>query len=864
MAFKKVATQSTRPVDPESLFRDLPGAKNSDVVGLWSHQADILREYNVKYIQSNDIAIELPTGTGKTLVGLLIGEYRRRKFDERILYLCPTRQLANQVQNHAIKYGIKSHVFVGRKADFSASNYNEYISSEAIGISTYSGLFNTNPKFKDANVIILDDAHASENYIVSLWSVEISRQENKELFLKIISLFEDKLSNYFVESLREEKGTKISKKSVDMIPAPTLWERLDSLRSLIEENTHKSFLFPWLMIRESLAACNIFISWNKILIRPWIPPSLTHSPFADANQRIYMSATLGESGELERIIGVPKIKRLPVPAGWDKQGSGRRFFVFPNQCFSPDEYTPWIANRICNHDRTLVLCPDKKIASFVEKNIKATCQNVTIFNSNDIENSLEPFINNDKAALILTNRYDGIDLPDDTCRQVIIVGNPDATNLQEKFLQNRLAIFSLLKDRIITRFTQATGRCTRGIRDYSLVIPVGGPLHQFCIKKENLDVMHPELQAELLFGTDISKVNSLDELSENIDLFFEQGDDWKGADQNIRDIRQNCNILKDYRQKTLIDVVKDEVDFQYSLWKEDYQHALESAQKIVDKLSGDDFKGYRALWYYFIACVSWNLWRMSHQEGYEKLVKDNFERSKNCINTTSWFSDVVLPSEINIKNNELNPININSAEIIQENIIGYGLTGKNFDKHMDEMKECVCNDNSNRFEHGLEYLGNLLGFISNRPNKKSSPDCIWQIKDSLLIIFEAKSEENEEGAISVRTCRESKGHYDWAQSNIPSFDRINKKYVVIVTPRTKIDELALPHSDNLYFIHISHIRNIFENISRVYRRIRSQYITYKEEEIQSKILEELISKKLDPESLIEEIESAPLKKMPQI
>jgi len=226
------------------------------------------------------------------------------------------------------------------------------------------------------------------------------------------------------------------------------------------------------------------------------------------------------------------------------------------------------------------------------------------------------------------SRYDGIDLPDDTCRQLIIVGNPDATNLQEKFLLNRLAIYSLLKDRIITRFTQATGRCTRGIRDYSLVIPVGGPLHQF----------------------------SLDELSENIDLFFEQGGDWKGADQNIRDIRQNCNVLKDYRQKTLIDVVKDEVNFQYSLWKEDYQHALECAQTIVDKLSGDDFKGYRALWYYFIGCVSWNLWRMSHQEGYEKLVKDNFERSKNCINTTSWFSDVVLPSEINIKNNELNPI----------------------------------------------------------------------------------------------------------------------------------------------------------------------------------------------------------------
>ncbi|NJD78919.1 MAG: DEAD/DEAH box helicase [Candidatus Methanoperedens sp.] len=164
MAFKKIATKSARPTDPESLFRDLP-VTDPDIKSLWSQQADILREYHKKHLKSADIALELPTGTGKTLVGLLIGEFRRRAFDERILYLCPTKQLAYQVQKQASKYGINSHALVGKKSECSISDYNEYLSGKAIAIITYSGLFNTNPKLNDANVIILDDAHAGENYI---------------------------------------------------------------------------------------------------------------------------------------------------------------------------------------------------------------------------------------------------------------------------------------------------------------------------------------------------------------------------------------------------------------------------------------------------------------------------------------------------------------------------------------------------------------------------------------------------------------------------------------------------------------------------------------------------------------------------
>jgi superfamily II DNA or RNA helicase len=116
MAFKIPSKSKTSIKDPEALFRDL---RDRTVEGLLAQQADMLREY-MKHIDKRDIALELPTGSGKTLVGLLIAEWRRRAKRERCLLLCPTRQLVHQVVEQAKeKYGINALDFSGSKHQFS-------------------------------------------------------------------------------------------------------------------------------------------------------------------------------------------------------------------------------------------------------------------------------------------------------------------------------------------------------------------------------------------------------------------------------------------------------------------------------------------------------------------------------------------------------------------------------------------------------------------------------------------------------------------------------------------------------------------------------------------------------------------------
>ncbi|PYV78347.1 MAG: hypothetical protein DMG96_08190 [Acidobacteria bacterium] len=105
MAFKKTGPKRSVSESPDELLRDLPRRKIPDVL---PHQREVMRNYAEAALDASDVALQLPTGSGKTVVGLLIAEWRRRRNQERVVYLCTTKQLVNQVIEQAEeKYGLK-------------------------------------------------------------------------------------------------------------------------------------------------------------------------------------------------------------------------------------------------------------------------------------------------------------------------------------------------------------------------------------------------------------------------------------------------------------------------------------------------------------------------------------------------------------------------------------------------------------------------------------------------------------------------------------------------------------------------------------------------------------------------------------
>jgi predicted metal-dependent hydrolase len=81
MTFKSAAADTIVGESPNRMLRDLTRRRIPDIL---PHQAEIMRSYAKLPSELPDVALQLPTGSGKTLVGFLIAEWRRRKYRERV------------------------------------------------------------------------------------------------------------------------------------------------------------------------------------------------------------------------------------------------------------------------------------------------------------------------------------------------------------------------------------------------------------------------------------------------------------------------------------------------------------------------------------------------------------------------------------------------------------------------------------------------------------------------------------------------------------------------------------------------------------------------------------------------------------
>ncbi len=565
MPFRKKKKNATAYDDIESLFRDL---RNRKVEGLLSHQSDILRRYEVEAFNKPNVAIELPTGSGKTLVGLLIAEFRRLTKSERVLFLCPTKQLVLQVCEQADrKYGIKATPFIGKAREYDPNDKLKYQTGKTIAVATYSALFNTRPFFDSPELIILDDAHSSENYIAATWSLEVTRKDHPAVYHGLLDIFGPALPapqlQRFKAAERDERGVKW----IEKVPTPDLIKEIATLGDFLDENTVDTDLkYAWSMLHGHLEACHAYVSYDSILIRPYIPPSHTHSAFAEATQRVFMSATLGLGGDLERMTGVRSFHRLPMPVGWDKQGIGRRFFIFPELSLGEDEIDSLIDAMVNRAGRALVLVPSDRHAD----KYRDLFSEIPVYSARNIETSKDDFVAEQKAVAVLANRYDGIDLLGDECRLLIIEGLPKAGNLQELFMMSRMASGVLFNDRLRTRIIQAVGRCTRSATDYAAVCVIGEDFCDWLVLREKRSLFHPELQGELAFGVEQASNRTANDLLDNLDVFLTHGDEWDEVDSDIREYRSEARQETIPGQSALLQAAVLEVDYQSAMWKQDY------------------------------------------------------------------------------------------------------------------------------------------------------------------------------------------------------------------------------------------------------------------------------------------------------
>jgi hypothetical protein len=823
MAFKTLKTPTVSLDSPESLFHDLRSRK---IKGLLSQQADLLRKYSSDAVEQPDVALQLATGSGKTLVGLLIAEWRRMKFKERVVYLCPTNQLVHQVVEMATsQYGLKVHGFVKKKTEFDAAAKGDYSGAEAVAVTSYSHLFNVKPFFENPNVIILDDAHSAENYISKMWSLRISRKDDEAIYKAVVGVFLEGLSYTDQRRLVEPASSSWDYNWVEKIPTPSFSERIPELVNLLDTHIQPKSdpAYRWSLLRDHLHGCHCYLDPREVLIRPIISPTFSHEPFAGAKQRIYMSATLGEGGDLERITGRSNVTRLKVD-GWEKQGIGRRFFLFPQRSLNQEETAKLILQVLKTAGRSLVIVPDDESEKEYRETINDKLK-VPTFEAGDIETSKAPFLKEHNAVAVVANRYDGVDFPDDQCRTLVISGLPRATNAQEKFIITRLGAVALLNDRILTRIVQAFGRCTRSATDYAAVIIEGEELLNYLLAPERRKFLHPELQGELQFGIDSSKDQKSEDFLENLDAFLEQNAEWKQADGAIVQIRQECAREQLPGTADLQAAVKHEIDYQEAIWNGDFTNAFDACRSVLGKLNNTNLRGYRALWSYMAGSAAWLAHELSGVSGMDGHARTHFANAQKAASGVRWLARLAqLQPETTQVAGALSPTLCAQIENLESVFEKFGTThGRKYDEEEKLIADNINENQSDKFELAHEHLGNLLGFKADKVESTGSPDPWWVVSDDVCLVFEDHSDPKEnDGKLDVTKARQVGSHPNWIREYLKLPEKVNV-IPILITPVQKVWPEAMPHLKEVCVWNLNEFREWATKALRIIRELRRDF-----------------------------------------
>ena len=81
-------------------------------------------------------------------------------------------------------------------------------------------------------------------------------------------------------------------------------------------------------------------------------------------------------------------------------------------------------------------------------------EGLRIVDKNNINKVVDAIKKKTLGLFILVNRYDGIDLPDDACRLLVIDGLPPLNNEKDKYIQSIDSSCSILKHQQIQRIEQ--------------------------------------------------------------------------------------------------------------------------------------------------------------------------------------------------------------------------------------------------------------------------------------------------------------------------------------------------------------------------------------------------------------------------
>ncbi len=775
MDFSKLGStkKAPAPTNPIKIFETLPSLSGT-FNDLWRGQDKALAEWHAARTK-NDVLVSLNTGAGKTIVGLLIAQSLVNEGLENVLYVCSTIDLVKQTSEEAARIGIEHTIRVQQK--FSNDLFE---TGKGFCITTYAALFNGHSALRNKffpQAVIFDDAHVAESLLRGAFTLRIDVRDNESLFEEIAELFKPHFKELGISG-RFRDALDLSRHSTAFVAPSGLYERNDRLLEIllrhgIKEDRQLTFPFAWL--EDHLHACAAVFTRGVFELTPPFLPSLALDIFRQNIRRVYLSATLQSQADFVRAFGrLPEVTITPS----NDAGNGERLII--NGRKVKGGFGPSFGAVLVKKQKLVIAVPDYERAKFWGDLAEPP-------EPETFSKRLDEFRKAKSGAFALVSRVDGIDLPHDTCRVMIMEGLPSGTSLIERYQWEFLRMNNVHAVRVANRLAQLFGRINRGRNDYGAFLVEGDDLNKWLGNDRNLALLPPLLQKQILIGREVQSEFGIEEPSEAIDLVErvlgrDQGWlDYYQREVKLAELDEDQLARHKAAEPFLVEAALSEANYAAAMWNNDPSTARRSLERTVDATAQHDtpLGGWHAVW-------------LGAAFDLENDKNSAFIAYGQAIRRLG--GGMVLPRPIGgrVEASKLPSLNAFGSSL--QDLLSYTHGGK-FEaelKKITDLLNLIDKGEPKQAETGVRALGELLGFTATRPDNDegTGPDVLWCDNEKPRQFgFELKTDKKNPATYFKKDVSQVHDHLEWMKQSNPEHEMLG---VAFLGPEGNVDAKANP------------------------------------------------------------------------
>ena len=524
--------------------------------------------------------------------------------------------------------------------------------------------------------------------------------------------------------------------------------------------------FVWPLIENHLNLCRCVFSGEEVEISPRCLPIDAIPSFTNAERRMFMTATLPSDDILvtDFNVNVEFIKKRITPKYANDIGD--RMILTPeelNPSIKQDEIKFFLKD-LSDKYNVVVIVPSVKRAKYWSDASKF------VLTSGNLQEGVDRLCKGHIGLVVLVNKYDGVDLPDNACRLLVIDGLPDVRRRIDEIEQYSLEGSDELLGRKIQKIEQGMGRAVRSSSDYCVVFLMGPALVNCLCEKNAKEKFSAATGVQLELSYKIGeqvKGKPLKDYQEIIDYCLKKNPDWLKVSKGIL-------VNQKYEEQGRVSsIALDRRQAFHAAETKQFDQAVLSMQKAVNKTSEPKMKG-------------WLKQELAEYKHYQ-----NPADSQEILKSALSLNDHLLKPISGVTYNKLIAKSFNQAQQC-----AYFLSKFKDDKNMIFVSLNTILENlqleviePEYFEQAMNDIAQYVGFNSQQPELTTSTgtDVLWEISHNNYFIIACKNCA-ESPTISKRYCDELSGSVNWFNKHYEGC-----KYVpVMVHPSHVVDHLASP------------------------------------------------------------------------